>query len=115
MKKLLSFFVLFAVLQTVIAQDNDPKFEKKKTYSKSYPVSASDKINLTNSFGEMKLITWDKNEVKVDATISTGSDDEARAQESLDRISIEDGKNGNSVFFKTKMANQDKNWNKDEN
>ncbi len=91
----------------------EPKFKKTKAYSKSYPLGSSDKVSLYNQFGEMKLVTWDKNEIKVDVSITGKSDDETRAQEIVDRISINDGKDGNTVYFKTKFANENKNWNKD--
>ena len=90
---------------------DDPKVEKKKTYSKSYPVSSGDKITLNNQFGEMKLVTWDKNEVKVDVNITAKADDDSRAQQILDKITIEDGKNSNGVYFKTKFAKDQ--WNDD--
>src|SRR4051812_26611426 len=82
---------------------DDPKVEKKKTYSKSYPVTGTDKITLNNQFGEMKLITWEKNEVKVDVNITAKADDDKRAQEILDKITIEDGKSSGGVYFKTKF------------
>ncbi len=86
----------------------EPKFKKTKSYTKSYNLSSSDKVSLSNQFGEMKITTWDKNEVKVDATITGKSDEEQEAQEILDRISIIDSKEGNTVSFKTKFANDDK-------
>lgn len=115
MKKLLFNSALLLaglfILSTGFAQDkekSEPKFKKSKTHSKSYSLGSSDKLSLNNQFGEMKLITWDKNEVKVEVSITGKSDDEKRAQEILDRISINDGKEGNTVYFKTKFAN-DKN------
>lgn len=91
----------------------EPKFKKTKSYSKSYSLSGSDKVSLSNQFGEMKLMTWDKNEVKVDVTIIGKSDEEDRAQKILDHISIEDNKSGNTASFKTKFADDKKVWNKD--
>ena len=120
MKKILfksAFLVVLLLNVTIImAQDKEkeraePKFKKTKSYTKSYSLGSNDKINLENQFGEMKLITWDKNEVKVDVSITGKSDEEDRAQTILDRISISDGKDGNSVFFKTKMENQKSDWN----
>ena len=115
MKKLFSILIVLIAfgLSTASAQDTkqEPKFKKQKSYIKSYNVSSSDKISLDNQFGEMKLITWDKNEVKVDVSITGSSDDEARAQKILDRISIQDEKTSGGVSFKTKMADQDKDWN----
>ena len=116
--RLFSLLAIIAAcsLGTVSAQDksdrNEPKFKKQKSYTKSYAVSSSDKVSLDNQFGEMKLITWEKNEVKVDVAISAGSDDEARAQKILDHISIQDEKTGGGVSFRTKMDNynEDKDW-----
>ncbi|MGZ5255773.1 MAG: hypothetical protein ACXWCT_15300, partial [Flavitalea sp.] len=70
-------------------QRTEPKFKKIKSYSKSYALSGSDRVSLSNQFGEMKLNTWDKNEIKVDISITGKSDEEPRAQEILDKISIE--------------------------
>src|SRR5437773_1587255 len=97
--KLFSIPVLlfFVCLSPAFSQDKhdskqEPKFKKEKSYSKSYSVSGSDKITLNNQFGEMRLTTWNKNEVKVDVSITAMSDDESRVQQILDRISIEDQK-----------------------
>lgn len=95
---------LLATAVKSMAADQDPGGEKKKTYTKSYTVSASDKISLDNQFGEMKINTWDKGEVKVDVSITARSNDDERAQEILDNISIEDGKNSSGVYFKTRMG-----------
>lgn len=83
----------------------DPVVEKRKSYSKSYAVNNNDRIKLENSFGEMKFNTWDKNEIKVDVTIIAKSATAEKAQEILDNIRIEDGKNGDGVYFKTKADN----------
>ncbi len=93
-------------------EKSEPKFKKTKNYSKSYSLGGNDKISLNNQFGEMKLVTWEKNEIKVDVTITGKSDEEQRAQQILDHISIADGKDGNTVYFKTKFSNDDKKiWN----
>lgn len=97
--------VLFARASTVLAAGDDPLVEKRKTYSKSYTVGSSEKISLNNSFGEMKMSTWDKNEVKVDITIVAKAATEEKAQEILDKIRIEDGKNSSGVYFKTQIDN----------
>ena len=90
--------VLFARASTVLAAGDDPLVEKRKTYSKSYTVGSNEKISLDNSFGEMKLSTWDKNEVKVDITIVAKAATEGKAQEILNKIRIEDGKNSSGTY-----------------
>jgi hypothetical protein len=92
-------------LSSHVMAAGDPLVEKKKTYSKSYPLSSSDKVSLRNQFGEMKINTWDKNEVKVDVTIVAEAGTDDRAQRLLDAIQIQDSKDGGTVFFQTKIGN----------
>lgn len=99
---LTALFLLISVV--AFAGDGDFKSEKKKTYSKSYNVSSSDRIRFDNRFGEIKISTWDKNEVKVDITMTGKANSDDVAQEVLDRISIEDGKDGPGVYFRTKIS-----------
>ncbi|OQP51858.1 hypothetical protein A4H97_27025 [Niastella yeongjuensis] len=112
----LPLFISLLLLTTQVFA-GEPLVEKKKTYNKSYSVSNSDKISLTNQFGEMKINTWDKNEVSVSVTITAEANTDERAQAILDVISIEDGKNADGVFFKTKINNKnnkDQQWSKGE-
>ncbi|MBI2729764.1 MAG: hypothetical protein HYX40_03270 [Sphingobacteriales bacterium] len=102
--------LLFAPALVKAHDDGDFKVEKKKNYSKSYPVSASTKIKLENSFGEMKIITWDKSEVKVDVDITVKANTEERAKQLLDNIKFEEGKEANSVYFRTSMNDKRGNW-----
>ena len=116
--KLFNIIIVFIALiafSRTYSQDSrqEPKFKKQKSYTKSYNVSSTDRISLDNQFGEMKLITWDKNEVKVDVAITAESDDETRAQKILDIISIDDKKNNNEVSFKTNFLQEKDEQNKD--
>lgn len=90
----------------------EPLVEKKKTYTKTYALSSGDRVDLNNSFGEMKINTWEKSEIKVDVTMTGKGNTEEIAQEILDRIKIEDSKNGSRVSFETKIDNDDRDWKK---
>jgi hypothetical protein len=109
MKKSIKIFSLLLLLTgstfAAMITPGDTDSEKMKAYSKSYPVSSSDKILLDNSFGEMKISTWDKNEIKVDVLITVKAGTDERAQKIMDMITIEDGKNGSEIFFKTHLKN----------
>ena len=115
MKSIIRPFNVLIALVTVATltsfAQQDTRAEKSKSYSKSYSLGNSDKISLSNSFGEMKINTWEKNEIKVDVAITSKAATDARAQEIIDRISIEDGKNGGEVFFKTKFKDDKGNHN----
>ena len=115
-RKIFTLFCFFSLsLSSVFAAEGDQLVEKVKTYSKSYPVSGGDKIDLDNQFGEMKITTWDKNEIKVDVRIVAKGGTDEIAQRILDNIYIEDSKNGANISFDTKMKNKNNNWNGDKN
>ena len=113
--KLRIFYTVIALALLFIstgvkAGTGDPLVEKKRTYSKSYALSASDKVNLSNQFGELKIIPWDKPEIRVDVTIVTRASSEELAQRIMDKIRIEDGKTGDGVYFRTKMNDIKGDW-----
>lgn len=108
-------FISTALLWSATASAGDePKVEKKKNYSKSYAVSNSDKVSFDNRFGELKITTWDKNEVKVDVVMTGKANTDERAQEILNHLRVEDGKNSGGVFFKTHIDNQNKKHSKED-
>ncbi len=98
--------------------DNKKKYEfvKTKSVNKSYNVSSSDKLNIQNSFGSVKVTTWDRNEIKVDVEIEASANTEALAQRIIDRISVSEGKSGGEITFKTSLKdnNNSNNNSKDE-
>ena len=118
MKRLIKPFKLLVPLVLMLqanlfAQENDNdnrnenkkkyEFVKKKSVNRSYNVSASDKLNIQNSFGSVDVRTWDRNEIKVDVDVEVSANTEALAQKMLDRISVTDSKSGKDISFKTDM------------
>jgi hypothetical protein len=74
----------------------------EKEYTKTYPIG-SETVALMNRFGKMTIETWDKNEVKVDAHISVGAQNNEYAKKVLDRVTITDEKKTDRIEFKTKL------------
>lgn len=89
-------------------QADDPM--KSKTFSKSFTVDRSDKINLANTYGSITIKTWAKNEIKVDVDIKAYANTEKDAQDLLDNASISASKDGNDISFKTKVDERSNNW-----
>jgi len=75
--------------------------DKKKTISKSYNVTSNDKLSIENSFGNVSINTWDKNEIKVDIEIGVKGSTDEKAQKLLDEIEVTDSRDGNTISFKT--------------
>jgi hypothetical protein len=105
-RKFMTTVALLLVVASSLFASGEPDAEKKKTYTKSYAIGSNDKVSISNQFGEVKIITWSKAEVQADVTITARSSSDEKAQDILDHISIEDGKNSDGVYFKTNMKNQ---------
>ena len=94
---------LLALSQWGYAKTNEEGVEKKKTISKTYTVAANDKLQIKNSFGDVTINTWDKNEFKVDIEILVKAKTEQRAQYILDNIKVNEDRTANLVSFETNM------------
>jgi hypothetical protein len=80
---------------------DNQKFEKTKNVSKSYPVDKDDKLRINSRYGKVTINTWEKNEIKVDVEIKVSGPSESRLQEALDRVHINESKQGNVISFET--------------
>ena len=108
-KKILPIVLLLATVQ-LFAQDGDTEKKEKKRYeffrerniSKTYPASGNT-LNIDNQFGEVRITTWDKNEIKVDIHIETSSTQKELADKTFERIDVTDKQEGKDINFKTIM------------
>ncbi|HMF70289.1 MAG TPA: hypothetical protein VK616_02380 [Flavitalea sp.] len=106
--KAYSIIFLFTTVAMHAFATETPLVEKKKTYTKTYELAGSDVVTLENKFGELKITTWDRNEIKVEVTMSAKGGNEERATSILGRLSIEDGKNSKGVYFRTDINDGEK-------
>lgn len=85
--------------------------ELTKTYSKSYSVTANDKLKIDNLYGKISVNTWNHNEIKVEVQVKVVARDEKDAKKLLDNVSIKNGKAGATISFKTNIAKEGGVWN----
>ncbi len=109
MKKLfkitLTLVLLFSTVQLFAQKEKEKekkRYEhfKERTISKTYPASGNS-LNIDNSFGDVVVTTWDKNEIKVDIHIEASSDNKEHAEKTFANIDVADNKEGNKISFKT--------------
>jgi hypothetical protein len=116
MKKIiysLCSIALLAITLTATAQKDKQKryeFVKERNINKTYPASGN-KLNINNSFGDVKIITWDKNEIQVDIHIEASSNEEKNAVKTFEAIDVTDRQSGNNIYFKTTTDKGGKNKN----
>ncbi len=122
MKKLINRykgFVLFALALAplfMMAAGGD-NVEKKRTINKKYTVGPNDRLDIENSFGDVTVTTWDKDEIQVDVEIGVRANNESNAQKMLDQIEVDDKQFGGNISFRTeigRMGNNNK-YNNNEN
>lgn len=103
-----------STVSTTQIQDDyqDDGNQKAKTFSKAFSVSNGDKIALSNTYGNIIIRTWNKNEIKVDVDIKAFSTSDAEAQKLLDLVRIDADKSGDAINFKTVIDSEDGNWGK---
>lgn len=94
-------FLLFALTTSAAHAYNFN--EKRKTYSKTYPLKNNQRVKISNEFGTVDVKSWTRNEVKVDVTIIAFSKDDESAQRILDNISIQSS-DGDPITFTTKRS-----------
>jgi hypothetical protein len=75
--------------------------EKKKSVIKIYDASSKDNLLIDNQFGQVKINLWDKNEIRVDISITSNANSDDRAKQYLDGVEIEDKREGNQISIRT--------------
>lgn len=108
MKRLIAFNLLITITMLfsfVSHATDDVWVEKIKTVARSYPLKPNQKVSITNSFGEVKINSWEKAEAKILVTIKVSANSEAAAEQLINEISIQEN-NSSTISLETKFGNQ---------
>ena len=98
----------------LFAQDDTKKERKRydnfkeRNISKTYPASGNN-LTIENSFGDVKITTWDKNEIKVDIHIEASSTDKDLAERTFNKIDVKDKQEGKEISFVTNFEDKNNN------
>jgi len=101
-------FFAFAVIPLLGRATGGDNIEKKRTISKTYTVTDDDRLSIENSFGNVTVTTWNKNEIQVDIEISVHASSDEQAQRMMDQINVTDNQGGKNIHFKTAIGNMGK-------
>ena len=107
-KNILPAVLLLATVPLFAQEEKENKEKKRERYeffrerniSKTYPASGNT-LNIDNQFGNVKIVTWNKNEIKVDIHIETSSTHKELADKTFERLNVEDKQEGKNIYFKT--------------
>ncbi|PST85156.1 hypothetical protein C7T94_03360 [Pedobacter yulinensis] len=87
---------------------DDPVY--RKVFSKSFPVDRSNRVVITNQFGEVQIKSWDKMEVRAEVEIKAYASGADEARRLLDGVNIEANKSDGSVTYRTLITDNQGNW-----
>lgn len=76
------------------------EFFHERNLSKTYSASGNT-LNIDGQFGTVKVVTWDKNEIKVDIHIEASSTNKEMADKMFEKMDVEDKQDGKNIYFKT--------------
>lgn len=106
MKTLKIIFSLMLVSSALFAAK--PNKEFKKTWSTSHPASDFQTVDIQNKYGKIHVTTGDQQTIEISVLIQVDLSSESSAQKMLDRISINESVNGETLSIKTSIDNMNK-------
>lgn len=96
--------VLFLLLPIIMGAKNDTgRYKKEKTITKSFNVNENATLKVDNSYGNLNVVTWNKNQIEIQIIITTTGDNEDKVQQKLDDITIQFSGTDNYVSAITKF------------
>jgi hypothetical protein len=92
---LLSLAAIFLLSCSVTAQ------EVTKEFHKEYKAGTATTLNISNRYGDVKIESWDKDQVVIDVKITVDHPDKSRAEKLLSYIDIQFSEGENLITAKT--------------
>src|SRR5262249_9479047 len=72
--------------------------ELREEFHQTYPLTKQGKVSLDNVNGDVRVVTWDRDEIQVDAV------KHAKQQEEMDRLTIEVNAKADSIGIKSRYS-----------
>jgi hypothetical protein len=91
-------------LSLATGEGNPEDVRKTKLINRSYTVTAQDKLQIDNQFGDVTVSTWDQDKITVDIEIGARARTEEKAQDILNQIDVRETKGDHLYSFKTKVG-----------
>ena len=95
---------LFLCIQLMSAQTVERKI------TKNFPLSPNGKLAIDNSYGTVKLNSWDKDEVAIEVIIKVNASSEERAEDALENIEIDFDASADLVRATTLLEKNKTSW-----
>lgn len=103
--------ILFFLVPAVACAEGDfkGKYTKQKRVKKEFKVSANDMLKITNSYGNIDIVTWDENRVEIEVLVRTNGNDEEKVEKRLREIDVVFNQTSGQVTAKTLLEKDNNN------
>ncbi len=112
MKSTFKIVLLLFLIPLVGFANNDTnlKQEKSKTIKKQYAVDRNATVDIDNKYGNINIVTWNKNSVEITVIITVKGNDLRTVEKKLNGITVDFNANSNLVSAKTRFENSSSSW-----
>jgi hypothetical protein len=101
---------LFLALVLVSLNGFGQDFRKNRIESKAFKVGERPELKITNKYGSIQLISWDKDSIKMEVSIEVRAKKEAKANETFNDLSIDFTQFQSYVESKTSFDSEESFW-----
>ncbi|MEM7186605.1 MAG: hypothetical protein AAF466_08095 [Bacteroidota bacterium] len=123
MKRSFKLFLAVCIVPLAMLANNNPKFKgkytKTKTLNKEYSVNSEAELEVSNSYGNIDIVTWNESRTVIEVVITTNGDNEEKVQEKLNKIDVDFSGTPSKVtaktIFKDRKGNSWSWWGKNKN
>ncbi|TCK69082.1 hypothetical protein DFQ05_0594 [Winogradskyella wandonensis] len=106
--------IILFLLPTLIFANNTTTKEaittRERVIQKSYVVDNNATLKVSNKFGNVDIITWDKNTIEFDILIRVSGNDADKVEDRLERIDVDFSSSNTTVSAITKIEKNSSNW-----
>ncbi|MCK0132218.1 DUF4097 family beta strand repeat-containing protein [Flavobacteriaceae bacterium F08102] len=112
--KLCKYVFLFLwVPMALMARNSDElTYDKTKIIKKEFFVDANAKLDITNKYGDVNILTWNENRIIFEIKIEVNGTDASKVAERLHAITVDFQSSQSLVTAKTKIEKLKKSWGK---
>lgn len=114
MKRPFNLLAAFLLIPLLVFANENPRFKgkytKTKTLNKEYNVNPEAAVNVSNSYGNIDIVTWNENRVVMEVVITTNGNNEEKVQKKLDNITVDFSGSASKVSAKTIFKDKKSSW-----
>lgn len=103
--KITALILVTLLCFTVEAKDKKGKYTRKKEISNSYSVNSHFDLRVNNMYGEVRIETWDKEEVAYKINIISNGEDLKKVEDRLERIDVSQDESKSKLSLITHIKN----------